>query len=192
MIDDWRAQWGDQLPFYFVQIAPCGTYKDNEESFKLREAQRKALDINNTAMVVTLDIGEEDNIHPANKQDVGLRLANIALNKNYNQKEIVPSGPVYKSFFVQNQTLILYFEELGSGLYAPNKLKGFELAGIDGKFYPATAKIVENTIQLVSKKVKAPIEARYGWANYFDATLFNKEGLPASSFQTEKNKATYK
>ena len=106
MIDDWRAQWGDQLPFYFVQIAPCGTYKDNEESYKLREAQRKALDINNTAMVVTLDIGEEDNIHPANKQDVGLRLANIALNKSYNQKEIVPSGP---------RKTRLYFEELGSG-----------------------------------------------------------------------------
>ena len=84
---------------------------------------------------MTLDIGEEDNIHPANKQDVGLRLANIALNKSYNQKEIVPSGPIYKSFSVQNETLILYFEELGSGLL-PKKLKGFELAGVDGKFYP--------------------------------------------------------
>ena len=186
LVENWRAQWGDQLPFYFVQIAPCGTYEDYEKSYELREAQRKALDINNTSMVVTSDIGEVDNIHPANKQEVGLRLANIALNKNYGQKEIVPSGPLYKGLSIQGQTLILYFEELGSGLYAPKELSEFELAGMDGKFYPATAKIIENSVQLISKKVKAPIQARYGWANYFDATLFNIEGLPASSFQTEK------
>ena len=109
------------------------------------------------------------------------------MNKDYNQKDIIPSGPLFKDFSIQKQTLILYFEELGSGLYAPKELSGFELAGIDGKFYPAKAKIIENTVQLISTKVKAPIQARYGWTNYFEATLFNKEGLPASSFQTGKN-----
>lgn len=186
MIEDWRTHWGAELPFYFVQIAPCGTYKDHEESYALRDAQRKALEVNNTAMVVTLDIGEEHDIHPANKQDVGLRLANIALNKNYGEKEIIPMGPIYKGFSIEEQHLVLYFDTGGSELYAPYQLSGFELAGEDGKFYFANAKIINNTVRLFSKKVKSPIQARYAWANYFNATLFNKEGLPASSFITEK------
>lgn len=186
MIEDWRTRWGAELPFYFVQIAPCGTYKDHEESYALRDAQRKALEVNNTAMVVTLDIGEKHDIHPANKQDVGLRLANIALNKNYGKKEIIPMGPIYKRFSIQEQHLILHFDTGGSELYAPDQLTGFELAGEDGKFYSAKAKILGNTVRVFSKRVSAPVQARYAWSNYFDATLFNKEGLPASSFITEK------
>ena len=156
IIEDWRTRWGAELPFYFIQIALCGNYKDHEESYALREAQRKALEVNNTALVVTLDIGEEHDIHPANKQDVGLRLANIALNKNYGKKEIIPMGPIYKGFSIQEQHLILHFDAGGSELYALDQLTGFELAGEDGRFHSAKAKILGNTVRLFSKNVSVP------------------------------------
>ena len=183
MIEDWRERWGYEFPFYFAQIAPY-IYDANSKSQALRDAQRKSLVTPKTGMVVTLDIGEEFDIHPANKQDVGLRFANLALHNDYGQKKRIPSGPLYKKQRLFPNYIELEFDNVGSGLMAKNKLTGFEIAGADGNFFPGNAKIINNTIRVSSRKVKNPKRARYGWKNYFEATLFNKEGLPASSFQT--------
>ncbi|MEK9612350.1 MAG: sialate O-acetylesterase [Flavobacteriaceae bacterium] len=183
MITDWRAGWGKDLPFYFVQIAPF-KYTLEANSQALRDAQRKTLSLEKTGMAITLDIGEENDIHPSNKQDVGYRLAQLALSNDYNQSEVVASGPLYKKQRVHTDYIDLYFDFVGSGLVAKGDLEGFEIAAEDGSFFPAQAEIVGDKIRVSSKKVKDPQRVRYGWENYFEATLFNKEGLPASSFET--------
>ncbi len=183
MITDWREKWGQKLPFYFVQIAPF-RYTPEAQSQALREAQRKTLALEKTGMAVTLDIGEEDDIHPANKQDVGKRLARLALANDYGKSEVLASGPLYKSQKLFPSYIDLDFDYVGSGLMAKGALQGFEIAGSDSVFYPATAKIQDDKVRVASRKVKNPKYVRYGWKNYFEATLFNAEGLPASSFQT--------
>ena len=183
MITDWREKWGQKLPFYFVQIAPF-RYTPEAQSQALREAQRKTLALEKTGMAVTLDIGEEDDIHPANKQDVGKRLARLALANDYGKSEVLASGPLYKSQKLFPSYIDLDFDYVGSGLMAKGALQGFEIAGSDSVFYPATAKILDDKVRVASRKVKNPKHVRYGWKNYFEATLFNAEGLPASSFQT--------
>jgi len=172
------------LPFYFVQIAPY-IYSAEAKSQGLRDAQRKTLSLENTGMAITLDIGEENDIHPANKQDVGKRLARLALNNDYGMKEVLASGPLYKSKKLHKNFVDLTFDYVGTGLNSKGILNGFEIAGSDNVFYPASAKIINKKVRVFSKKVKMPKRVRYGWKNYFDATLFNSEGLPASSFQTE-------
>ena len=187
MIHDWRSHWKADFPFYFVQIAPYnyGTPPNKEGSMDLRDAQRKSLKTKNTGMVVTMDIGNFMNIHPANKQDVGKRLAGLALTNDYNKK-IVASGPLYKNHTISGNKLILQFNHIGSGLKAVNsKLEGFEIAGADKKYVPATAKITGNNVELYATTVQNPVYARYAWSDNGIATLFNKEGLPASSFTTE-------
>ena len=187
MMNDWRSQWKTDFPFYFVQIAPYnyGTPPNKEGSMDLRDAQRKSLKTKNTGMVVTMDIGDFTNIHPANKQDVGSRLAGLALKNDYNNK-IVASGPLYKKHTISGNKLILQFDHIGSGLTTINsKLKGFEIAGADKKYVIARAKITDNNVELYAKTVKKPVYARYAWSDKGNASLFNKEGLPASSFTTE-------
>ena len=184
MIQDWRNKWDENLPFYFVQIAPY-SYTTEALSQELRDAQRKSLEIEKTGMAITLDIGEENDIHPANKQDVGKRLARLALNNDYGMKEVLASGPLYKSKKLYKTYVDITFDYVGSGLNSKGILNGFEIAGSDNVFYPASAKIINKKVRVFSKKVKMPKRVRYGWKNYFDATLFNSEGLPASSFQTE-------
>ena len=183
MITDWRAKWGVDFPFYFVQIAPY-EYTPKASSQSLREAQRKTLELDKTGMAITMDIGEEKDIHPANKQDVGLRLARLALHNDYGQNEIVPSGPLYQSQKIAEGFIDLSFDYVGSGLMGKNNLSGFEIAASEGPFFPAKAIVKGSQIRVSSPKVKNPVRVRYGWENYFEATLFNKEGLPASSFQT--------
>jgi sialate O-acetylesterase len=183
MIEDWREKWGAKLPFYFVQIAPY-QYTKGDESQKLRDAQRKTLGIEKTAMAITLDIGEEKDIHPANKQEVGKRLARHALYNDYDRSDIIASGPLYSEHKTNKNYLDVYFDYVGLGLVAKGVLSGFEISGLDGEFYPAQARIIKDKVRLRSKKVPNPKHARYGWKNYFDAQLFNKEGLPASSFST--------
>lgn len=188
MIDDWREQWKSYFPFYFVQIAPFKYHQNNEtfdQSQKLRNAQRVSLKTKNTGMVVTMDIGNYTNIHPANKQDVGSRLAGLALANDY-KKQLVASGPMYKSCKQQNTKLIIDFDFKGSGLLAKDNLAGFEIASEDKNYVPATAKIVNNKIELSAASIKKPKYARYAWRDNGKATLFNKEGLPASTFTTEK------
>jgi sialate O-acetylesterase len=135
-------------------------------------------------MAITMDIGEEKDIHPANKQDVGLRLARLALHNDYGQKDLVKTGPLYRNQSLHTTYIDLSFDYIGSGLIAKNDLLGFEIATENGSFFPAKAKIVGDKIRVSSNKVKNPKRVRYGWKNYFEATLFNKEGLPASSFET--------
>ena len=189
MIEDWRTQWNYDFPFYFVQIAP-NQYNHSpdvslDKSQKLRDAQRYSLKTKNTGMAVTMDIGNFTNIHPANKQDVGARLAGLALANDYG-KQLVASGPLYKSLEKSENKLILDFDYKGTGLVAKGSLSGFEIAGADKEYVSAVAKIVDNKVQVFATSIAQPEYARYAWRDNGFATLFNNEGLPASSFTTEK------
>lgn len=188
MINDWREKWNIEFPFYFVQIAPY-TYDPNpskQVSQKLREAQRLSLNTPKTGMVVTLDIGNPQNIHPANKQDVGSRLAGLALANDYGFN-LVSSGPSLKKISQSNHKLILEFDHIGGGLIAAKSgLSGFEIAGADKRYLEAKAKIIGNTIELECNGMKEPVFARYAWSDDSTASLFNQEGLPASSFSSGK------
>jgi sialate O-acetylesterase len=189
MVADWRKSWavGD-FPFYWVQIAPYEHGNSNgSHSAYLREAQTKSLStIKNSGMAVTMDIGMEKDVHPKNKQDVGKRLALWALAKNYGQKDIAYSGPIYKSMKVEGQKVRLYFDYVHGGLSArEGQLSDFIIAGEDRKFVGAEAVIDGDTIVVSSSQVQKPIAVRYGWTNWVNGSLFNKEGLPATSFRTD-------
>jgi len=191
MITDWRKHWhqGD-FPFYFVQLASWNA--DNGNSAKgsswaeLREAQTMTLSLPNTGMAVTTDIGDSKDIHPKNKQDVGKRLAAIALHNVYN-KDVVYSGPVYESMKIDGNKVKIYFKNTGGGLMAKNgDLKGFEVAGADKKFYAAAATIEGDHIVVSNENVSAPVAVRFGWMDDAGAdNLFNKEGFPAGPFRTD-------
>ncbi|WP_281231502.1 sialate O-acetylesterase [Flavobacterium gelatinilyticum] len=192
MITDWRTQWkqGD-FPFYFVQLSTFDEFGGNSQKgsrwAELREAQSETLKLPNTGMAVTTDIGNAKDIHPTNKQDIGLRLAAIAMNNLYGKKQ-VHSGPVYKSQEIKGNQIILTFDNIGSGLSTPNndELQGFEIAGADKVFHPAKAVIKDNKIIVHSDQVQNPAAVHYGWAD--DDTginLFNKEKFPASPFRTD-------
>ena len=185
MIKNWRANWKEgSFPFYFVQIAPYDYGKDTP-SYMLRDAQRKTLKVKNTGMVVTLDIGNPQNIHPSDKQDVGKRLALWALAKDYG-KDIVFSGPLYDSLEIKGDKAVLHFKYNGKGLKAKEGgLKNFLIAGDDKEFKEAKAIIDGENVIVSSPDVGKPLAVRYLWDNMSEATLFNIEGLPASSFRTD-------
>ena len=186
MIKNWRDDWkqGD-FPFYFVQIAP---YKGQIP--EIREAQLITLkNTANTGMVVTTDIGNPNNIHPKNKQDVGKRLALWAMAKTYGQADIVYSGPIYKCMKVEGDKIRIMFDHIGGGLVAKDgPLTYFTIATKDGDFVPATAVIDGDDILVSSKDIKDPAAVRFGWENSAEPNLFNKEGLPASPFRTDDRK----
>ena len=187
MIHSWREEWGiGEFPFYFVQIAPF-RYDDANKftSAELREAQLEAMkNIENSGMVSTVDIGDLNSIHPPEKIEVGNRLAYWALNKTYGFESITPSGPIVKSAKINGSSVKINFDYAQNGFYNFNgPLKDFELAGDDDQYYTAIAKISGRSIIVESENVPVPTKVRYGWKNYFEATLFNLEGLPASSFQ---------
>ena len=183
MIDDWRENWGYDFPFYYAQIAPF-RYSKNEFSHQLRDAQRKVLEsTSKTGMAILSDVGEENDIHPRNKKDVGERLALLALKNDYGF-DIVSSGPLYQSHQNFDKYIEVDFKSKGSGLSAKENLSGFEIASENGIFHQASAKITNDKVRVFSKNVNYPIQVRYGWKNWFKGTLFNKEGLPASSFNS--------
>ncbi|MEO6455080.1 MAG: sialate O-acetylesterase [Ginsengibacter sp.] len=194
MIKDWRSRWnaGD-FPFYFVQLASFnasnGNSKNGSSWAELREAQAMALSLPNTGMAVTTDIGDSKDIHPKNKQDVGKRLAAIALQNVYG-KQTISSGPVYDSMQIVNNTVKISFKNVGSGLTAKSKngnVSGFEIAGPDRIFYPAKAFIKGNNVIILTDMVRSPKAVRFGWADDAgDNNLFNKEGFPAGPFRTDK------
>ncbi|MGD0572395.1 MAG: sialate O-acetylesterase [Sedimentisphaerales bacterium] len=189
MIENWRDAWHEgDFPFLFVQLAnwePVSPEPGESDWAELREAQLMTLSAPNTGMAVTIDIGEANDIHPKNKQDVGKRLALWALAKTYG-KNIVYSGPIYKSMKVDGNKAILAFDDVGSGLMAKgDSLKGFAVAGADKKFVWADAKIEGDTIIVSSDKVAAPVSVRYAWAKNPVCNLYNKEGLPATPFRTD-------
>lgn len=187
MIQNWREAWGiKDFPFYFVQIAPY-VYGglDSTESALLREAQEKTLKLKGTDMVVTLDIATVMNIHPPYKQEVGDRLALLALNNNYGRK-YPTRGPVYKSMTVSENSLKLEFDNADDGLMAKNdKLSEFEIAGKDGKYIKGVARIVNNSVIVSSPLIREPVSVRYCWRNGAEASLFNKSGLAAWQFRTK-------
>jgi len=191
MINDWRKHWNEgNFPFYFVQLASYNSDNGNSQNgstwAELREAQTMTLSVPNTGMAVTTDIGESNDIHPKNKQDVGKRLAAIALHDIY-KKEIVFSGPMYQSMKLESNKAKIYFTNIGSGLMAKNReLRGFEIAGADKQFYSATAIIEGDHVAVYSDSVNKPVAVRFGWMDDAGAdNLFNKEGFPASPFRTD-------
>lgn len=182
MIEDWRSRWGNDFPFYFVQIAPFD-YGNNLSSL-LRDAQRKSLATPRTGMAVTMDVGSSTSIHPGNKQTVGYRLAKLALANDYG-KGVMAAGPAFKQQRIEGRKIILEFNNVGKGLVLKKGIKEFEIAGSDKQFVAASANIVGQTIQVSSSKIATPKYVRYGWKDISTAALFNVEGFPASSFTTE-------
>jgi sialate O-acetylesterase len=190
MIKNWRDDWGQgAFPFLFVQLANFMAVDPEPVDIawaELREAQLMTLALPNTGMAVIIDIGEANDIHPKNKQDVGKRLALWALAGTYGKK-LVYSGPIYKSMRVEDDKIVLQFEHIGGGLFAKegDSLKGFAIAGPDRKFVWADAKIDGDTVVASSDKVAEPVAVRYAWANNPICNLYNKDGLPASPFRTD-------
>ncbi len=194
MIKSWRGKWdqGD-FPFLFVQLAnfmePVDKPGDSDWA-ELREAQTLTLDkLPNTGMAVIIDLGEANDIHPKNKQDVGKRLALSALKVAYG-KDVVHSGPMYRSIEIKENEIRIGFSETGAGLMAKDRygyVNGFTVAGADKIFYWAKAYIEDkNTVVISCDEVSKPVAVRYNWSNNpDDANLYNKEGLPASPFRTD-------
>jgi sialate O-acetylesterase len=193
MIDGWRREWNQgSFPFYFVQIAPFKYSGSNKsESAYLREAQLKTmLQTKNSGMAVTLDIGKEFSIHPDKKIIIGKRLAYWALANDYKVKGVPFSGPVYKSIEINEDKAIVDFDYAESGfIFLNSKINGFEIAGEDKVFHPASVKVMygnkNSTLTISSDKVKEPVAVRYGWKNYLKGNLYNTKGLPASSFRSD-------
>ena len=188
MIDSWRSEWNQGMfPFYFVQIAPF-RYKDVNAAF-IREAQLQIMQkVSNVGMVVTLDVGDCTSIHPGEKKIIANRLAYWALSKAYKTKGIGYSGPVYREVLKNVEgKMTLEFDYTKYGLSSFGKeLTGFEIAGDDKRFYKAEAKINDDkTLNVWSAKVKKPVAVRYAFDNCVEGTLFNTQGLPASSFRTD-------
>ncbi len=185
LIQDWRRAWGlGDFPFLFVQL-PSFKVGPNVEWAELREAQAMALQLRNTGMAVTVDIGDPVDVHPKNKQDVGLRLGLAARAIAYGEK-LVYSGPVFRQLTGEGRALRVWFDHTGGGLRARDgDLKGFTIAGKDGKFVPAEARIENHTVVVSNPEVKEPVAVRYAWADVPDCNLFNAEGLPAVPFRTD-------
>ena len=187
LIGGWRDVWHEgAFPFYYVQIAPFEYGNESPGILPtLWEAQAKALDIPNTGMAVIHDIGNLTNIHPRNKQEVGRRLALIALARTYGRKELVYSGPTFKSLAVEDNRLRVTFDHVGGGLIARDgkPLNWFEIVGPDTDFEKADARIDGATVVLSAPKVKHPVAVRFAWHKLAEPNLANKEGLPAVPFR---------
>lgn len=190
MIEQWRKKWGQGcFPFLFVQLA---NYQFEPQVFtELREAQTMALSLPNTAMAVTIDIGDSSNIHPKNKQEVGRRLSLAARKLTY-AEDVIYSGPMYKSMLVEGGKCLLNFKHTGDGLIAKGtgRLEGFVIAGKDRSFVKANAVIHGDRIIVWNDNVPHPVAVRYAWANHpGGSNLYNKSGelinLPASPFRTD-------
>lgn len=192
MIRDWRKSFGQgDIPFLFVQLPNYGEPALTPEPSSwamLREAQAEALSLPETGMAVTLDIGEWNDIHPLDKKDVGYRLALLARNLAYGQKELISSGPVFKSMKISGNKIIIGFSNTGTGLCTSDGKAptNFLIAGPDMRFIEAEAVISGNNIILSNRKVRKPEAVRYAWAdNPVGVNLCNKEGLPAAPFRTD-------
>jgi sialate O-acetylesterase len=203
MIQDWRAQWNaPQMPFLIVQLPPFGTQAGNGLGWaQMRENQEHiAQTLPNVGLVVTTDVGTQHDIHPTNKEPVGERLALQARSISYGEKGLVASGPTYKSLKIDGAKTIVTFENVGEGLaihggqssdnpVPADSLVGFTIAGDDGKFVPAQAKIIgKNTVEVSASEVSSPKAVRYGYVNFPIVNLWNKNGLPAHPFRTDQKK----
>lgn len=189
LIEEWRNEFKNpNMPFFFVQLTNYDHPAYNRPAWaELREAQLDTWkNTPNTAMVVSIDCGEKNNLHPTYKEPIGHRLACCALNLVYNDKNVTYSGPIYEKADITDGKVILHFNFTESGLaYKGDRLKGFEICGSDGIYVEADAKIAGDTVIVYSRKVSDPKAVRYGWANYTEANLYNKDGFPASPFRTD-------
>jgi sialate O-acetylesterase len=191
LIKDWRQRWGEgNFPFYICQLAPLKPWPTRPDTWYnnpgVREAQATVLSLPNTGMAVTIDIGDPVNIHPKDKQDVADRLTRIALANTYG-RNIEFSGPMYDSMKVEGDAIRIKFTHVDAGLVAKGgELKTFTIAGKDGKFVPAIARIDHNTLVVSSPDVAEPAAVRYAWDNYPEGcNLYNGDGLPAPPFRTD-------
>lgn len=193
LVKDWRSRWsiGD-FPFYYVQIAPYSygnnqAYETAENTAFIREVQLQSLDvIPNSGIVITMDIGDENSIHPPKKKEVADRLLFNALHNTYGFKTIDAASPMFDSQKLKDGGLLLKFKNAETGLYFYDDLKDFEIAGADKMFYPAHAQIVNGkNVFVKSDKVMHPVAVRYAWRNYVNGTLYDTNLLPASSFRTD-------
>jgi len=185
MVGSWRKAWEYDFPFYYVQIAPFN-YSGPEQGVRIRDVQRRVMKtIPNSGMVVVSDIATINDIHPTNKKDVGLRLANLALKETYNSYVGEVYGPLFKEVKLQWKKIEVVFDHADGFTSKDKNITHFEIAGSDGIYHPAKAKIKGNTVILTSKKVKAPLHVRFAWDNVAEPNLFNAAGLPASAFISE-------
>ena len=185
LIEDWRHQWGiGDFPFLYVQISNF-TSTPAEDWASLRQQQERTLALHNTAMAVTIDIGNPTDVHPIDKLDVGLRLARAARALSYGEK-VEYFGPMFRQATPEGNSIRAWFDH-GQGLIAKGGAPtGFEIAGKDGRWVSATATIDGSTVLASSPDVAAPVYVRYGWANSPQCNLFNAEELPASPFSSER------
>jgi sialate O-acetylesterase len=186
LIVGWRADWHLDLPFFFVQIAPY-RYGDHDRAARLREQQQRSLGIPRTGMVVTGDItSDPGDIHPKNKQDVGLRLANLALADVYHQEGVVAKSPTYASSTVEKGRVRVRFADAPRGLTLKGKeVRALVVAGADRHFLPAMARIEGATLVVWNKDVKDPVAVRYAFSSDATLSLFGAEGLPVAPFRTD-------
>jgi sialate O-acetylesterase len=194
LIADWRAQWHQpRMPFYFVQLASFLPLERNNlvgsTWAELRDAQRQTARLAGTGMVVATDVGNANDIHPRNKQAIGLRLALQALKHAYSKRNIVADGPTYRALRVRGSKLELSFSEVGSGLVAASSdgvLRGFTVADDRRQFHSAQARIKGNKVIVSHPDISHPTAVRYGWVdNPEQSNLVNRSGLPASPFRTD-------
>lgn len=185
MVEDWRSRWGNDFPFYFAQIAPYFNYQGMLPYFQ--DVQSKlAKVIPNSKMIVLNDIGENYDIHPSNKHDVGYRFSQVALSKDYGF-DLVSSGPIYNFAKIKNNKVEIYFEPADLELKINSETyTSFEIAGIDEKYHNASVRIVDDYIEAFSDSVINPVYFRYAWSDTAFATLFNKSGWPALLFSNKE------
>jgi sialate O-acetylesterase len=197
LVGSWRQLWGGgDFPFYYVQIAPFKYYTGATKRVpyadalpEFWEAQTRTRRIKNTGMIVTTDLVDDlKDIHPRNKLDVGKRLAFLALNKTYGQKDVVCSGPVFAKMKIKGRQAILSFDEDAGGLVSKDgqPLTWFTIAGADKKFVPAQAVITNGTIVVSSPDVAQPVAVRFAWSELAQPNLANRAGLPAVPFRTDQ------
>jgi sialate O-acetylesterase len=186
MIEDWRHEWGiGPFPFYYVQLAnwitdPASNWAD------VRNQQLRTLGERNTAMAVTIDVGNPNDIHPTDKATVGHRLAVAARALNYGERELEYSGPIFRQATTEGSSIRAWFDH-AKGLTAKGgEVTSVEIAGADGKFVAAKATVDGATIVASSPDVPTPVAIRYGWASNPQCNLYNSDGLPASPFTSEK------
>ncbi|WP_379393337.1 sialate O-acetylesterase [Paenibacillus lentus] len=196
LVRDWRRNWGSgEIPFIYAQLANLGEEDDSQVNWaELREEQRKGLTVPNTAMAVTIDVGEYNDLHPQDKKTVGQRLALCAKKLAYGEEQLVYSGPMFKSMERTGEAnaddaiaIALHFDHVGSGLTTRGggELQGFAVCGADGRFFPADAVIFGDTVIVKHDDIREPVHVRYAWSNNpARANLCNREGLPASPFST--------
>jgi sialate O-acetylesterase len=194
MVSAWRAQWRAQFPFYYVQVAPHlyhvlrhARVVDPQSAPRLWEAQADALRIPKTGMIVTTDLVDDlHDIHPRDKKTVGLRLANVALADTYGRKDIEAYGPVFRSLSVEGARAIVGFDHAdGLGARDGKSLAWFDIAGADGRYYPASATIEGDKVVLTSPRVPAPVTVRFAWDEAAQPNLVNRAGLPAMPFRSD-------